>query len=85
MTSKQAIKKLNEAHPFYSLEFNLAASGVKDVVAVSGIIRLLESVDTLDKGKQTVVKRALTVYGLGPDVKLAQQDALVNVVEILGF
>ena len=85
MTSKQAIKKLNKAHPFYSLEFNLANSGVKDQLAVSGIIRLLESVETVDKGKQTVVKRALTVYGMGPDVNVAQQNALINAVEILGF
>jgi hypothetical protein len=85
--SNKAIKKLNSEHKNYSLNTEMAGDTTKNPagghVTVKAFIQIFDP--KYEPGKNPTIVKAVNAYGVGADLKTAQDDAIEQAVEKLGL
>lgn len=78
--TKEAIKRLAQAHERYDLGVEAASSGVNGTQGAKAVLQIMEQGE---KGLQ-VIRRG-SAYGFGATLEQAQDAAILSTIENLGI
>lgn len=82
--SKKAIKKLNDKHPNYSLNAELAGENkTAGTFIVKAFLQIFDP--KYEAGKQPTILKSVNSYGTGTSLELAQENAIEKAVDSAGL